>query len=394
MRIGLDVRYLSHALTGGVRTYVYHLAKELPRLAPQHEFYFYADAKAPFELALLPDNVVLQVLSWTSPFSSLRNDRAIGRLMERDHVDVGHCPANYGPRTDVPLVVTLHDTLNLFPMSQHLRGFGRRPRQVALMLYLGRKTRATLARANRLITVSHHARNDIAAKSGYPVDNIDVTYEAASEEFRVIDERRILESCRVRHKLGRRFVLADGIKNAGATIDAYKSLPEHLKRCTQLVFFSREPNPRPAVAAALDDPGIRFLSRPTTPDLAALMNLATVFAFPSWYEGFGLPLVEAMKCGLPIVASSRAAIPEIVGDAGLIFDLDARDGFRRQLRTLLENERLRSEMARKALTRAAMFSWRETARRTAAVYESVRATCVTTANTTEFNDAGAVYQNE
>src|SRR5262249_38113838 len=162
MRIGLDARYLSHGLTGGVRTYVYQLARELPRLAPEHEFYFYADAKAPFELKHLPDNVVVRVLPWSSAFSSLRNDFVIGRYMERDRVDVAHWPANYGPKSTIPLVVTVHDTLNLFPMSQHLRGFGRRPRQVALMLYLGSKTRATLTRANHLITVSHHARPYIA----------------------------------------------------------------------------------------------------------------------------------------------------------------------------------------------------------------------------------------
>jgi glycosyltransferase involved in cell wall biosynthesis len=373
MRIGFDARYLSHGLTGGVRTYVYHLARELPRLAPHHEFFFYADAKAPFELKNPPDNVALRVLPWTSAFSSIRNDLVIGRYMERDGVDVAHWPANYGPKSTMPLVVTVHDTLNLFPMSQHLRGFGRRPKQVALMMYLGRKTRATLARASRLITVSHHARSDIAAKSGYPIGSIDVTYEAASEEFRVIDERPVLESCRARHNLSRRFVLADGIKNAAATLEAYQRLPEHLKRCTDLVFFSRESTPRPALAAALDDWRIHFIPRPSTADLVALMNLASVFAFPSWYEGFGLPLVEAMQCGLPIVASSRAAIPEIVGDAGLIFDLEPGDGFRLHLRTLLENERLRRELAAKALARSRQFSWRETALRTLAIYESVGA---------------------
>ena len=171
----------------------------------------------------------------------------------------------------------------------------------------------------------------------------------------------------------RRFVLADGIKNAEATIKAYAGLPEHVKARTDLVFFSRERGPRPAVAAALVDPRVRFIRQPPTADLVALMNLATVFAFPSWYEGFGLPLVEAMQCGLPIVASSRAAIPEIVGDAGLIFDLEAPEGFRSQLRALLENDRLRQDLAANALTRSGSFSWRETARRTLSVYESVGA---------------------
>jgi glycosyltransferase involved in cell wall biosynthesis len=371
MKIGFDARYVSHGLTGGVRTYVYHLAQELPRLAPGHNFYYYADAKAPFELPTLPANVALRVLPWNGPFTSIRNDSLIGRYMERDGVDVVHCPGNYGPRVRAPLIVTLHDTLNLFPMSQHLRGFGRRPRQIALMMYLGRKTRASLARAARLITVSRHAQHDIAAKTAYPMNRIDVIYEAASEEFRVIDDLALLGSYRDRHDLHRPFVLADGIKNPDATIHAYVSLPEALKNRTDLVFFSREAAPRPVVAAALVDRRIRFIARPTTPELVVLMNLASVFAFPSWYEGFGLPLVEAMQCGLPIVASSRAAIPEIVGDAGLIFDLETPEAFRGHLLTLLEDARSRGDLAARALRRSQSFSWRETARRTLAVYESV-----------------------
>ncbi len=373
MRIGFDARYISHGITGGVRTYVYHLAKTLPLVGPEHEFYFYADSKAPFELAELPANVVLRTLPWAGPLSSIKNDYLIGRHMQRDRVDLVHCPGNYGPSVDVPLVVTLHDTLNLFPMSQHLRGFGRRPRQVALMMYLGRKTRASLARAVRLITVSRHAQHDIVAHTGYPIERIDVTYEAASEEFRVIDEPAVLDACRRQYDLRGPFILADGIKNPQAAVAAYQGLPDTVKRRTALIFFSREATPRPAVAEAMGDPHVRFIPQPTTASLVALMNLATLFAFPSWYEGFGLPLVESMRCGLPIVASSRAAIPEIVGDAGLIFDLEAPDAFCAHMRALLENDQLRSDVAARALARSRTFDWNDTARRTLAVYEAALA---------------------
>jgi glycosyltransferase involved in cell wall biosynthesis len=373
MRIGLDVRYISHGLTGGVRTYVYHLARELPRCAPGHEFYFYADDKAPLELTGLPANVVVRVLPWRGMLSSVRNDVLLGRWMERDGVDLAHCPGNYGPRTRVPLVVTLHDALNVFSMSQHLRGFGRRPRQVAMMMYLGRMTRTTLRRASRVITVSEHARRDIAARTGYPLERIVAIHEAAGDEFTVIQDSDALERVRRQFDLGSRIILADGIKNPAAVIDAHGRLPEHLLRATQLVFFSREPAPRPPVAAALQlqKPGVRFIPRPTTTELVALMNLATVFAFPSWYEGFGLPLVEAMRCGAPIVASSRGSIPEVVGDAGLIFDLEEPRQFTDQLVLMLEDESTRRELRARALERAARFTWRRTARQTVGVYEEV-----------------------
>jgi glycosyltransferase involved in cell wall biosynthesis len=369
VRIAIDARYISHGLTGGVRTYVYHLLKELPRLAPEHEFFLYADAKAPFELPSLPSNVRLRVLPWRGALSSLRNDFAIGRWMGRDAVDVVHSPGNYGPRVDVPHVVTLHDALNLFPMSQHLRGFGRHPRQIALMAYLGRQTRASLTRACLLITVSQHARDDITARTGYPRDRIDVIYEAASDDFRVIESAADVEACRRRYQLDGRIVLADGIKNPQATVQAYLALPETVRAGTQLVFFSREAAPRPAVAKALGEGRIRFLPSPRVTDLVHLMNMATVFAFPSWYEGFGLSLVEAMQCGLPVVASSRGSIPEIVAGGGLIFDLEAPRQFAAHLATILKDEHLRCLLRRKALARAKHFDWRETARQTIRVYE-------------------------
>lgn len=371
MRIGLDVRYISHGLTGGVRTYVYYLARELPRCAPDREFYFYADDKAPLELSDLPPNVVLRTLRWKGPISSIRNDAALGRIMEQDGVDIAHFPANYGPRIKRPLLVTLHDSLNLFPMSQHLRGFGTHPRKVALMLYLGRMTRASLRRATHIITVSDHARHDIAARGGYPLDRMTTIYEAGAEEFRRISDEGRLQDLRERLKLGTRVVLADGIKNPAAIVDAYGSLPAEVQRRTQLVFFSREGVPRPAVAAALDRPQVRFIGRPDTADLVGLMNIATVFAFPSFYEGFGLPLVEAMKCGTPIIGSTRGSVPEIIGCAGLVCDLERPADLTEHLHRLLTDDALRQTLSDNALARASRFTWTRMAQETLGVYDHV-----------------------
>jgi glycosyltransferase involved in cell wall biosynthesis len=369
MKIGLDVRYISHGLTGGVRTYVYHLAQELPQAASQHQFVYYADDKSPLELENLPANVTLRTLKWNGTVSSIRNDSLIGRLMDADRVDVAHSPGNYGPRVSCPLVITLHDTLNLFPMSEHLRGFSRRPKQVGMMLYLGRMTRLSLRRAARVITVSEHARRDIAARSGFPLDRLIVTHEAAGEAFvRIADQRR-LDEIRHKYRLPARFVLADGIKNPAAVVDAFSQLSQEVRAGTELIFFSRESTPRAPVAAVLGRLPVRFIPQPPTADLVGLMNLAAVFAFPSWYEGFGIPIVEAMQCGTPVIGSSRGSIPEVVGDGGLIFDLEAPDQFRRHLQRVLCDEAFRNQLAQRALSRARSFSWQQTARQTLAVYE-------------------------
>jgi glycosyltransferase involved in cell wall biosynthesis len=374
MRIGLDVRYISHGITGGVRTYVYNLAKELPLVSPDQQFIYYADEKAPFELANeLPGNVTLKTLPWRSRWSSILNDHQIGRWMDEDRLNVVHSPGNYGPVVRAPLIVTLHDTLNLFPLSEHLRGFGKRPYQVGLMVYLGHQTRASLKRAARLITVSDHARADIAARSDFPIDRIVTIHEAAEDRFQSIADPQLLETERARLQVGSRFVLADGVKNPGALIEAFGLLPECIRNETDVVFFSREATPRPAVAEALARKRFKFIARPPSSDIVSLMNLATAFAFPSFYEGFGIPLVEAMRCGAPIIASRRGSIPEIVGDAGLLFDLEQPADFARHLESVLGSAARAAELKEQSLRRARHFSWKKAARETLSLYEEVAA---------------------
>src|SRR4051812_49925292 len=118
MRVAFDIRYLSHGLTGGVRTYVHHLARCLPLAAPDWPFFFYADGKAEIELTQpLPDNVTLRVLPWRSGLSSVVNDHRIGRWMQRDRVEVAHFPATSAPPGPTRWASTAPTRLNLFGLA-------------------------------------------------------------------------------------------------------------------------------------------------------------------------------------------------------------------------------------------------------------------------------------
>lgn len=373
MRVGLDARYVSHGLTGGVHTYVYHLAHELPRVAPDVEFCYYADAKAPFELEALPDNVAVRTLPWSSPISSVVNDVRVGAWMARDRVDVAHFPANYGPAGPYGLVVTVHDALNLFPMREHLRGFGRTPRKVAMMLYLGTKTRRTVANADHLLTVSEHARHDIASRGQVALDRITAIHEAAAPCFLHHEDAAWLQAARDRHQTPQVTLVADAVKNPACLVHAWQQVPDAAKNGAGILFFSREPAPRPELAAALAaDARLRFIPQPSTPTLVELLNVADVFVFPSFYEGFGLPLVEAMSCGAAIVASTRGAIPEVVGGAGLLFDIEDPAQLPAHLTTVLTDPAALARLKAASLRRADAFNWSETARRTLDVYRQAR----------------------
>src|SRR3712207_5941659 len=134
MRIGIDIRYLSHGLVGGVHTYVRNFVPALLEQAREHELVLYADTKQPLELEQLPPNTQLRLLPYRNAISSLVNDWSIRRAMERDAIEVAHFPANYGfgPR-GARTVVTLHDAINVMPWPEIVRGHAKWPRTIAMM---------------------------------------------------------------------------------------------------------------------------------------------------------------------------------------------------------------------------------------------------------------------
>jgi glycosyltransferase involved in cell wall biosynthesis len=370
MRIGIDARYLSHGLVGGVHTYVAHFVPALIDLAPEHRIFLYADTKHAFELGQLPERVVVRLLPWRSALSSVANDLLMWREMGRDSLDVAHFPANYGfGPPGARTVITLHDVLNLLPLRTLMRS-ARSPRGVAMTAYLHCCTRAAVARAHLLLTDSGHARREIARQCGYDPNRIIPVPLAPGPDLRRIDDRSVLLEVRRRHGIVGRFVLADALKNPAALVRAWKLLPSGLRQGRQLVFFSRLPDPLPVVREAVSLGLARLLVRPTREYLIALYSMADAFVFPSWIEGFGLPLLEAMVCGAPVIASNRGSIPEVVGRAGLFADAEDEAALAEHLSRVLgapdEAERLRAL----GYARASQYSWRETARLILAGYES------------------------
>jgi glycosyltransferase involved in cell wall biosynthesis len=163
-------------------------------------------------------------------------------------------------------------------------------------------------------------------------------------------------------------LLADAIKNPETSLDAYRGLPGEVRERTSLIFFSRR-EPEPGIVRAARSGECTLIMRPDKEQLAVLYNLADLFLFPSWYEGFGLPVLEAMACGTPVVGSGVGAVPELIEDSGLfVADPNDHQGFSRAAALLLTNTAHRHELRARALQRAATFSWRRAARETQETY--------------------------
>lgn len=234
--------------------------------------------------------------------------------------------------------------------------------------------------ADRLVTSSHYSKMEMVEKMGVPAEWISVIHLAADPLYRVIEDCRLPE--RVRKDIGEpeQTILYVGSveprKNLPTLIRAFDALIQRGACRPKLVIAGGSGWSNSDVYAEIDRRGLKdeiyFTGFVTDEELLQLYNSTSVFAFPTIYEGFGLPVIEAMSCGVPVVTSHVASIPEVGGDA-VIYNEDPYDdeALSRQLEEVLLDRELRADLRRRGLDQAATFSWERCARETLAVLEEV-----------------------
>jgi len=369
MRIGIDVRYLSHGLVGGVHTYLAQLVPMLLELATEHQIFLYADTKRPLEISCIPAHVTVRRLPWRHALSTIYHDLTVRHWMAKDQLDLAHFPANYGfGPPGVSTTITLHDAINLLPITEIVRGHPKSALTLAMMTYLHLCSSAAVRRADLIVTVSHHSAREIARLSGLSADRIVPIPHAPTPDLIRMTDPSVLADVRQRLHLSIPFVLADALKNPAVLVKAWRHLPVTVRGSRKIAFFSRRPDPLPIVAEAVDAGDAVLLGRVSRGDLIALYSMADAFVFPSWIEGFGIPILEAMTCGAPVIASNRGAIPEVAGEAATLVDAEDVMGLAASMTAVLSQPDLAAKLRRKGFARVRQFSWRASAERTLAAY--------------------------
>jgi glycosyltransferase involved in cell wall biosynthesis len=293
----------------------------------------------------------------------------------REKVDLLHCPYWSNPVwSPWPTVVTVHDVIQFVLPEYAWRKISR--------LYFGLVS-AGARRADAVITVSECSKRDIEKLLGLPPERIHVIGNAVDASLFPVRDPWLLANVRERYGIGPRFVLYFGgfdlRKNVPRLIEAYARLPERLRREYPLVIAGRYqhlghplyPDPRVTVQSLGLESNVVFTGQIREQDKAPLYSAATLFAFPSLYEGFGMTPLEAMACGTPVVTSNRSALPEVVGDAGVLVDPYDTDAISEALAEVLENTGLREELSRRGLERARRFTWPQVAEQTVRVYKEI-----------------------
>jgi glycosyltransferase involved in cell wall biosynthesis len=270
-------------------------------------------------------------------------------------------------------VVTIHDCIHLmFP--QYL------PNRFAYA-YARATLWAATRRAERIFTVSETSKADILRYCDVPAERIIVVYNAIDDRFAAPPDMDAVERVRERYQLNGPFALYVGNikphKNLERLIDAFDLVRRNGFERLELLIIGDQISKYPRLRRAVDKhklhKHVRFLGFVADDTLAALYRLATVFVFPSLYEGFGLPPLEAMASGTPVVTSNRSSLPEVVGDAAVLVDPYSAASIAEGIQRVLSDADLRRTLSERGLARAREFSWETSIRRIHEVYMDVAA---------------------
>ncbi len=364
VRIGIDARKLHDF---GIGTYIRNLLRHLARIDGRTEFVVLCRPEDRVRLAALGEN--FRTVSETSGNYSIAEQVRIPLSLNREGVTLFHAPHYVLP----PLircrsVVTIHDCIHLmFP--QYL------PNRFAFR-YARTSIGLAARRATRIMTVSESSKRDILRFVDTQPEKIDVIYNAYDERFAIEPPEEDVVRVRERYQLHDEFVLYAGNvkphKNLERLIEAFylvrKRGLDHLK----LVLIGDEISKYTALRRAVHryqlHKYVRFLGYVPEETLAVMYRLAGVFVFPSLYEGFGLPPLEAMASGTPVVTSNLSSLPEVAGDAAVLVDPYDPHAIAEGIYRVLTDETLRRTLRLKGVARAGQFSWEQSVRRIRQIY--------------------------
>jgi glycosyltransferase involved in cell wall biosynthesis len=370
--VGLNAHLLSRSLTyrnAGVSRYIHGLMTHLPLVDDSLAYVAYTGD---------PD---LRVRGWQMRVSPWRTERPPARILweqaaqpwalRRDKVDLVHAPVYVGPlATSRPLVVTVHD-LSFFRYPE-LFPKGNR-------LYLQRFTRLSAQRAARLIADSQSTRRDMQEILGLSRSRVDVIYPGVGPEMQPVEDAGRLAALRARYGLPERFILCiatlEPRKNILLLLEAMARLCERTDLPHRLVIAGGKGWFYETLDARVQALGlqerVQFPGFVPDDELPLWYSAAELFVYPSRYEGFGLPPLEAMACGAPVIVSDQSSLPEVVGEAGVQLPPDDPDLWAEAIAELLEAPARRAALREAGLLRAQGLSWLATARATAELYHQV-----------------------
>jgi glycosyltransferase involved in cell wall biosynthesis len=374
MHIAINAHLLAHTRSfrrAGVSHHIEQVLHHLSQLDRRNQYTVYTTRGLDNSALGLPGNFAVRssFLPTINPRLRIPWEQFLAPLLLRtSKASLYHGMLNVVPfACPVPSVVTVHD-LAFIRFPHTFRAYNR--------TYLDFATRISVKRASHVLTVSEYIKHEVVHLLGVPPERVTVTYNAAREHFRPPDQQ-ILARFRQSKDLPDQFVLYVGTleprKNLTTLLDAYATVARQHK--APLIVGGGKGWLYGPIFEQLERLGlreqVRFVGYIEEEELPLWYAAATAFAFPSIYEGFGMPPLEAMACGTPVVVANSASLPEVVGDAGLLVNPHDSEALAAALLRLLNEAELRAELRERGLRQARAFTWQEAAQRTLEVYQRI-----------------------
>lgn len=379
MKVGIN----AYPLGAGMDVYIHNMIQALAKIDPDGDYVLFTNTPLEGDVILggermrrvvvPPRYLHIPIPFWSHGlnFTEVMVPAGSAPLaLIRERIDVVHVQTAAPLLFPARIVVTVHD----LAYERYPQYF---PRDILLKLRV--RVPLTIRRADAVLTDSEFSRQDIIRRYRVPPDKVTVAHLAVSEMFRPMRELGYLAAIRERYETGEQFILYVGDlqprKNLVTLVEAYVRLRRANAVRHKLVLVGRKSWLSDDIFAVARDSGYadEFIFTGFVPDddLVALYNAADLFVYPSIFEGFGLPPLEAMACGTPVLTSNTSSLPEVVGDAALTVNPRDIEMLATTMTMVLGDTALQERLSTRGLERITTFSWENTARITKGVYESV-----------------------
>jgi len=378
MKIGIDARF-AVCKRRGIGNYSLKLILNLAEIDSENQYILYVDRDDVEKVLPNKPNFCIKKLT---PANYLFWEQVLlPQQAKKDSLDILHCLGNTAPikiSHRIKLVSSIMDVM-------YLKDYSELPQSYSLYQKLGRIYRKivvplTISRLSKVITISGFSKLDIMHHlKALRDEDVAVTYLAANEWFVPCKNETAFESLKKKYNINADFIFTLGAtdprKNTERIIRTFLELKSE-KAITEQLVIAGLPNWKNTLFYKMIIESdvkhdIIFLDFVTEDDLVCLYNYAKVFLYPSLYEGFGLPPLEAMSCGVPVITSNSTSIPEIVGDAAILINPHDNEELKDALLLMLRDEKVRSDNIERGFRQVKKFSWRRMAAETLEIYKSL-----------------------
>lgn len=379
MKIAIEGQRLFREKKHGMDMVALELIKQLQQIDKKNEYVVYVK---PDSDKCLNDTDNFRIVELGGGPYPTWEQNALPKAARKDGCDILHCTSNTAPvNSKVPLIVTLHDIIYLESIAIFKKG-GTWYQKLGNM-YRRFVVPRVISRSKKIITVSHFEKNRIREFFGWPENDprLVAVYNGVSEHFKVIDDEIELKRVKDKYKLPDKFFFhlgnTDPKKNTIGVLEAYSNYIKESEEKIPLLMLDFDRQELNKMLASIGDKKlmdhIQLTGYIVNTDLPAIYNLCEIFLYPSLRESFGIPMLEAMRCGTPVITSNTSSMPEVSGGAALIVDPFQPIQITEAIFTLLNDKKTKDRIIKEGFDQAAKFSWKAMAENVLDLYEEVYA---------------------